>query len=206
MEHNRLQTLSDGVYEVLINSTLESGSLTYGEYLHQGDTEREVLLSAHVCHPSLANDNCSGLAVLAYLAEQLAGLKTRYTYRFIFAPGTIGAVVWLSRNEHVVSRIAHGLIVSCVGDDGGPVYKKSRSGSTIDQVMAHVFHHAAPEGRLVDFSPVGYDERQYVRPGFDLPVGLLQRSQVRVRFQSITHQATISILFGLRIWLRPIGS
>jgi aminopeptidase-like protein len=178
MEHNRLQTLSDGVYEVLIDSSLENGNLTYGEYLHQGETEQEILLSAHICHPSLANDNCSGLAVLTSLAEQLVGLKTRYTYRFIFAPGTIGAIVWLSRNEHMLSRIAHGLIVSCVGDSEGPVYKKSRrSSTTIDRVMTHVLHHAAPAGRVVEFSPVGYDERQYCSPGFNLPVGLLQRSQ-----------------------------
>lgn len=178
MAHNRLQMLPDGIYEVLIDSTLEDGSLTYGEYLHPGETEEEILLSAHVCHPSLANDNCSGLALLTRLAEQLATLRTRYTYRFIFAPGTIGAIVWLSRNEHLVSRIAHGLILSCVGDCGGPTYKKSRRGdSAIDRAMAHVLHHAAPAARLVDFFPYGYDERQYCSPGFNLPVGLFQRSQ-----------------------------
>lgn len=178
MAHNRLQILPDGVYEVSIDSTLEDGSLTYGEFVHQGETEEEILLSAHICHPSLANDNCSGLALLTCLAEQLAKLRTRYTYRFIFAPGTIGAIVWLSQNEHMVSRIAHGLIVSCVGDGAGPTYKKSRRGnSAIDRAMEHVLRHAAPAAKLVDFSPYGYDERQYCSPGFNLPVGLLQRSQ-----------------------------
>lgn len=178
MAYSQLQALPEGVYEVLIDSTLADGSLTYGEYCHRGETDQEVILSAHVCHPSLANDNCSGLALLTCLAEHLAAVRTRYTYRFIFAPGTIGAIVWLSRNEHVVSRIAHGLIVSCVGDSGGPTYKRSRRGnSAIDQAMAHVLRHAAPEAKLVEFSPYGYDERQYCSPGFDLPVGLLQRSQ-----------------------------
>jgi aminopeptidase-like protein len=178
MAHRDLQALADDVYEVLIDSSLKDGSLTYGEYVHRGQTDEEILLSAHVCHPSLANDNCSGVALLTCLAEHLAALETRYTYRFIFAPGTIGAIVWLSRNEQLVSRVSHGLVVSGVGDHGGPTYKRSRRGnSAIDRAMAHVLRHAAPSARIVDFSPYGYDERQYCSPGFDLPVGLFQRSQ-----------------------------
>jgi aminopeptidase-like protein len=178
MAHNRLQALPDGVYDVLIDSSLEDGSLTYGEYLHRGQTDEEILLSAHVCHPSLANDNCSGLALLTCLAKHLAAVETRYTYRFIFAPGTIGAIVWLSRNEHLVSRVSHGLVVSGVGDHGGPTYKRSRRGNTaIDRAMAHVLRHAAPAANIVDFSPYGYDERQYCSPGFNLPVGSFQRGR-----------------------------
>jgi aminopeptidase-like protein len=178
MAHNRLQALPDGVYEVLIDSSLENGSMTYGEYFHRGETDDEVLFSAHICHPSLANDNCSGIALLTYLAKRLAGLRTHYSYRFVFAPGTIGAIVWLSRNEHLVSRIAHGLIVSCVGDQGGPTYKRSRRGdAAIDRAMAHVLRHGTPSAKIIDFFPYGYDERQYCSPGFNLPVGLFQRSQ-----------------------------
>jgi aminopeptidase-like protein len=178
MAHSRLQALPDGVYEFMIDSALQDGNLTYGEYCHPGETDQEILLSAHICHPSLANDNCSGAALLTYLATRLVRRRTRYTYRFVFAPGTIGAIVWLSRNEHLVSRIAHGLVLSGVGDGGGPTYKRSRRGdSAIDRAMAHVLHHAAPAAKLLDFSPYGYDERQYCSPGFNLPVGLFQRSQ-----------------------------
>ena len=178
MEQNRLDALPDGLYEVLIDASLDDGSLSYGEYLHQGETEEEVLLSAHVCHPSLANDNCSGLALLTCLAERLAPLKTRYSYRFLFAPGTIGAIAWLARNAHRVDRIRHGLVVSCVGDGGGPTYKKSRQGDAfIDRAMTHVLQHTAAAPTILDFFPYGYDERQYCSPGFDLPVGLFQRSQ-----------------------------
>lgn len=178
MAHERLHALTDETYEACIDSTLTDGSLTYGEYFHRGETDQEILLSAHVCHPSLANDNCSGLAMLTHLAGRLVGLRTRYSYRFVFAPGTIGAIVWLSRNEHRVANVAHGLVVSCVGDAGGPVYKKSRRGNAaIDRAMAHVLRHAAPQGRIIEFTPYGYDERQYCSPGFDLPVGLFQRSQ-----------------------------
>jgi aminopeptidase-like protein len=178
MAYNRLMELSDGLYEVLIDATLEDGSLNYGEYLHQGESDEEFLFSAHICHPSLANDNCSGLALLTHLAKRLARVRTRYTYRFLFAPGTIGAIAWLARNQQIAARIRHGLVVSCVGDEGGPTYKKSRRGdSVIDRAMMHVLRHTAPSPNILDFSPYGYDERQYCSPGFDLPVGLFQRSQ-----------------------------
>ncbi|MCG8593826.1 MAG: DUF4910 domain-containing protein [Kiloniellales bacterium] len=178
MAHRQLAALPDGLYEVLIDASLEDGSLTYGEYLHPGETEEEVLLSAHICHPSLANDNCSGLALLTHLAAGLAGLRTRYSYRFLFAPGTIGAIAWLALNENRAARIRHGLVLSCVGDGGGPTYKKSRQGDAlIDRAMAHVLRNAAAAPNIIDFFPYGYDERQYCSPGFDLPVGLFQRSQ-----------------------------
>jgi aminopeptidase-like protein len=178
MAHDQLAALPDGVYEVMIDASLEDGSLTYGEYLHRGETDEEFLLSAHICHPSLANDNCSGLALLTHLAKRLAPVTTRYSYRFLFAPGTIGAIAWLARNEHQASRIQHGLVLSCVGDGGGPTYKKSRQGDAfIDRAMAHVLRHAGGSPTILDFFPYGYDERQYCSPGFDLPVGLFQRSQ-----------------------------
>lgn len=175
MPHRQLMALPDGDYEVMIDASLEPGHLTFAEYFHRGKTEDEVLLSAHVCHPSLANDNCSGLALLTQLAKRLAVMETRYSYRFLFAPGTIGAITWLARNEEASDRIKHGLVVSCVGDGGGPTYKKSRrGGALIDRVMLHLLRHT---GNIVEFSPYGYDERQYCSPGFNLPVGLFQRSQ-----------------------------
>jgi aminopeptidase-like protein len=178
MAHNRLAALPDGIYEAVIDATLADGHLTYGEYLHPGETEDEFLLSAHICHPSLANDNCSGLALLTMLAKSMVGLKTRLSYRFIFAPGTIGAITWLARNEANVGRIKHGLTVSCVGDSGGPTYKKSRRGNAlIDRAMTHVLNHAAPSPNVLDFFPYGYDERQYCSLGFNLPVGMFERAQ-----------------------------
>ncbi|MDR6633353.1 aminopeptidase-like protein [Phyllobacterium sp. 1468] len=177
MAHNKLLQLEEGEYEVLIDSEKRDGHLTYGEYVHKGQSDRDVLLSAHICHPSLANDNCSGLALLACLAKALRTRKTRYNYRFLFAPGTIGALTWLAGNEDQISRIDHGLIVSCVGDGGGPNYKRSRRGNTlIDQAMQYVLNADGRQGKISDFSPYGYDERQYCSPGFNLPVGLFQRS------------------------------
>jgi aminopeptidase-like protein len=177
MRHRDFERLPDGEYEVCIDAEHRDGHMTYGEHVVRGQTDREFLLSAHICHPSLANDNCTGIAVLAELAKTLAAQQLRHTYRFLFAPGTIGAIAWLSRNQERVDRIAHGLVVSCLGDGGGPTYKRSRRGdSLIDRAMHEVLRHAGPRARIVDFAPYGYDERQYCSPGFDLPVGSLQRS------------------------------
>jgi len=176
--HRQLEALQDETYDVLIDSSLTEGYLTYGEYLHRGETEDEFLLSAHVCHPSLANDNCSGVALLTCLAARMAGLRTRYSYRFLFAPGTIGAITWLARNEDKCRRIKHGLVVSMVGDPGGPTYKRSRRGNAkIDRSIVHVLRHSGLKPTVLEFFPYGYDERQYCSPGFDLPVGLFQRSK-----------------------------
>ncbi|MGI9264256.1 MAG: DUF4910 domain-containing protein, partial [Gammaproteobacteria bacterium] len=178
LSDTQLQSLVEGEYEVHVDTTLEDGSLTYGECLIEGETSEEVLLSAHVCHPSLANDNLSGIALLTALGESLNRLDPHYTYRLIFAPGTIGSITWLARNKDIVGRIRHGIVVSCVGDKGGPTYKRSRRGSAeIDQIIEHVLTSHAPGAEIVDFSPYGYDERQYCSPGFDLPVGLFERSR-----------------------------
>jgi aminopeptidase-like protein len=178
MSQNALDALPDGEYEVLIDSSLTDGVLNYGEYVHQGESGDEVLLSAHICHPQLANDNCSGLALLTLLAKRFQGVKTRYTYRFLWAPGTIGAIAWLAGNEANASRIKHGLVMSCVGDAGGPTYKRTRRGNAlIDRAVNHVLTHGARKPNIIDFFPYGYDERQYNSPGFDLNVGLFQRSQ-----------------------------
>jgi aminopeptidase-like protein len=178
MPDRQVASLPSVMYHVRIDSELKDGSLTYGEYVQRGETEREFLLTTHICHPSMANDNCSGLALLTLLARDLGRWRTRYTYRFLFVPGTIGALAWLAANEDRVNLIDNGLVISCVGDGGGPTYKRSRRHDAfIDRAMAHVLRTAHPEAaRLLDFSPYGYDERQFCSPGFNLPVGLFQRS------------------------------
>lgn len=177
LAHNQLESLPDGEYEVLIDASLEDGSLSYGEYLHQGESEEEVLLFAHLCHPSLANENCSSLALLTHLAAQMQPLQTHYSYRFLFAPSTIGSITWLARNEHRIPHIRHGLVLSCLGDGAAPTYKKSRQGDAeIDRAARHVLKAFDDDAEVIDFFPYGYDERQFCSPGFNLPIGLLQRS------------------------------
>jgi aminopeptidase-like protein len=177
LSHHQLLTITDAEYEVCIDSTLEPGHLIYGEYWIEGRTPDEVLLSTHACHPSLCNDNLSGIALATYLARHLTGRRLRYSYRFLFIPGTIGSIAWLSRNEEKTSRIKHGLVIACVGDPGKLTYKKSRRGNAeIDRAVIHVLNHSGKEYEIIDFSPYGYDERQYCSPGFDLPVGSLTRT------------------------------
>ena len=177
LAHRQFQALPEGNYEVCIDSSLEPGHLTYGEFLVQGASKQEVLISCHCCHPSLANDNLSGLVVAAFLARQLARMSPRYSYRFVFIPGTIGAITWLSLNEERASAIRHGLVLTCLGDRANFTYKKSRRGNAdIDVAVRHILKHSGREYRIVEFSPYGYDERQYCSPGFDLPVGCLMRS------------------------------
>jgi aminopeptidase-like protein len=177
MQHERLQQLAEGDYEVRIDSSLEPGSLTFGECLLRGASDKEVLVSCHCCHPSIANDNLSGIALATELAQHLLTLPLRYSYRFLFIPGTIGSIAWLALNEDRVARIKHGLVVTCVGDAGRPTYKRSRRGDApIDRAAAHVLARSGQPNRIVDFSPYGYDERQYCSPGFDLPVGSLMRT------------------------------
>lgn len=177
LSHRQLSTLTDGTYEVVIDSSMSDGHLVYGEYFHKGESETEVMLSAHICHPSLANDNCSGMAVLAQLAARMQHRRTRLSYRFLFAPGTIGTIAWLCRNEANAGKIAHGLVLAGIGDRGNPTYKRTRRGNAkIDRVMESLLETPEFIGSVVDFSPYGYDERQYASPGFNLNVGLLQRS------------------------------
>jgi len=177
LSHRQRQGLSDAAYDVVIDSTLSDGSRTYGECLLPGAADDEVLIYTHTCHPSLANDNLAGIAVCVFLARLLASAKRRYSYRFVFAPGTIGSLVWLSRNQHRLSRIRHGLVAVLLGDSGSMRYKQSRRGDAeIDRAMLHALKHSGVPYQLEAFSPYGYDERQFGSPGFDLPVGRLSRS------------------------------
>ena len=177
LSHQQMMALEDGEYEVCIDSTLEDGHLTYGECYLPGESTDEVLISCHACHPSLANDNLSGLVVATALAQILSGRNMRYSYRFLFIPGTIGAITWLARNRESVGRIRHGLVLTCLGDSGRFHYKKSRRGNAeIDRAAVHILNHLSESPEVLEFSPYGYDERQFCSPGFDLPVGCLMRS------------------------------
>ena len=177
LSHHELLKMKDDLYEVCIDSSLEPGHLTYGEYYLPGEEENEVLISCHACHPSLCNDNLSSVAMVTFLARHLSTRSRRYSYRFLFIPGTIGSIAWLCLNEDKVHRIKHGLVAACVGDPGNSTYKKSRQGDAeIDKAVAHILKHSGQDYEIIDFFPFGYDERQYNSPGFNLPVGCLMRT------------------------------
>jgi aminopeptidase-like protein len=175
LPHAQLEALPDGEYEAVIDSTLEPGHLSFGECVLAGELTDEVLLSAYVCHPSLANDNLSGVVLLTELAKRFVQRPRRLTYRFLFSPATIGPLAWLAQNEGRLDRIRHGLVACCLGDPGTLTYKRSRRGiADVDRAAELVVHRRGGEVR--DWSPLGGDERQFCSPGFDLPVGVLARA------------------------------
>lgn len=177
LSYNQYLALTDDRYEVCIDSSLKDGHLTYGECVLKGESDEEVLISTHVCHPSLCNDNLSGISLAVYLAKHISQPVTKYTYRFLFLPATIGPITWLACNEPGASKIRHGLVAANVGDSGRFTYKKSRLGNAeIDCAVSNVLCHSGRDHHVVDFSPYGYDERQYCSPGFNLPVGCLMRT------------------------------
>jgi aminopeptidase-like protein len=177
LSHRQLEALPDDRYEVVVDSTLTNGSLTYGECVVPGTDTGEVLISCHSCHPSLCNDNLSGIAVAVQLARRLLARPSRYTYRFLFLPGTIGSITWLAQNEDRLGAIRHGLVLTNVGDPGPMHYKRSRLGiAEIDRVVEEVLAQRGGAHSILEFEPYGYDERQYCSPGIDLPVGCLMRT------------------------------
>ncbi len=179
LTQRQLDALPDGEYEVCIDSTLQPGHLSYGELVLPGDAPDEVLLSTHVCHPSLCNDNLSGIAVATALARELAARpRRRWTYRFVFAPGTIGAITWLAQHPGVVPRIRAGLTIMCVGSDHRFTYKRTLAGDAeVDRAAAIVLRDRGAGDPVIDFFPYGYDERQYNSPGFRAPVGSVMRGR-----------------------------
>ncbi|EGG41205.1 aminopeptidase domain-containing protein [Candidatus Nitrosarchaeum limnium SFB1] len=177
MSHNQFLELEEGEYNVVIDSKLDNGHLTYGEYMIPGKSKNEILLSCYVCHPSMCNDNLSGVVLLTMLAKYMQNFQNNYSIRFLFIPETIGAITWLHINESHISKIKHGLIATCLGDSGSLTYKRTRNGNEeIDKTVENILKKTGTKFRVLDFFPWGSDERQFCSPGFNLPVGSLFRS------------------------------
>jgi aminopeptidase-like protein len=179
LSQRQLDALPDGEYEVCIDSTLQPGSLSYAEFLVPGTSDEEILISSHSCHPSLCDDNLTGMAISAFLARQLsAAPKRRYGVRFLYAPGTIGALSWLARNGERAKRIRGGLTLTCLGDGHPFTFKRTVGGTAeIDRAAAFVLQRSGHAHEVIDFFPYGYDERQYNSPGFRIPIGSLMRGR-----------------------------
>ena len=172
-----IQLIDDGLYEVFIDSEFSNGNLIYGEFLIPGRLKEEVLLTCYVCHPSMCNDNLSGIVLLTFLASHLKKFPLKYSYRFLFIPETIGSITWISKNEQNLSNIKFGLVSTCLADSGNMTYKKTRSGDNeIDKITEYVLSSQAKDFKIMDFSPLGSDERQFCSPGIDLPIGSLMRT------------------------------
>ena len=179
ISHDERLKLKDGKYHVFIDSTLEKGSLTYGEYIIKGETEQEVFLSTYICHPSMANNELSGPVVAAFIGKWLASQPRRYTYRIVFIPETIGSITYLSQHlEELRENVLVGFNLSCIGDDKAYSYVASPYENTLaDKVASNVLSFKHPDFIKYSFLNRGSDERQYCSPGVDLPLVTLCRSK-----------------------------
>lgn len=177
LTHNQWQGIPDGDYRVYIDADLKPGALTLGEVLLPGESETEIVFSTHICHPSMCNDNLSGIAVLTRLFQWLSRRPRRYSYRALYVPGTIGSLSWLWLNRDRLDSVLGGLVLTGLGDPGGFTYKRSQQeDSCIDRLAALALADGGEDWQQRKFSPFGYDERQYCAPGFDLAVGRLSRT------------------------------
>jgi aminopeptidase-like protein len=180
LTQEKRDSLEDGEYEVVIDSKLFAGQLNYGELILPGESDQEVFLSTYICHPSMANNELSGITVTTYLAKWLSELKLRrYTYRFVFIPETIGSITYLSKNYiNLKKKVVAGFNISCVGDERSYSYLPSRNGNTIsDKVAKHVLKWIDPDYKSYTYLDRGSDERQYCAPGIDLPIASILRTK-----------------------------
>ena len=169
-------SLPEGSYHVVVDATLDDGHVTYGEVSLEGEHDDVFLLSTTICHPALANDNLSGIVLLAGLARILAEQRLRHSFRLLWSPGTIGPLCWLHTNPEAIPHVKHGFAVSCVGDPGPLTYKRSRQGTTKIDAAAEAVLAEYAGAHVRDWSPYGGDERQFCSPGFDLPFGAFSRT------------------------------
>ena len=179
LTENQRKTLKEGDYQVYIDSELSDGSLTYGELIIPGKSEKEIFLSTYVCHPSMANNELSGPTVTTYLAKWIQSQPREYTYRIIFIPETIGSITYLSKNQQKLKEnVSAGFNITCVGDDNAYSFLPSRNGSTLSDIVAkHVLKHHAKDFKEYSFLDRGSDERQYCSPGVDLPIASIMRTK-----------------------------
>jgi aminopeptidase-like protein len=174
-----LKLLTEDEYEVFIDSSFkQDGSMTYGEAYIRGDSDKEILFSTYICHPSLASDNLSGPLVVAFIYEKLKKMKLKFSYRFLYMPETIGSIYYLSKyGEQLKKNLLSGFVVTTIGDNGKFSYKKSRQGNALcDRAAELVLTQTEKDFNIIDFFPRGSDERQYCSPGFDMPIGSLMRT------------------------------
>lgn len=177
---NQLQQLPPGKYHAVIDSKLFSGVLNYGELIIPGKSSEEILLSTYICHPSMANNELSGPVVATALAQWIKGISDRkYTYRIIFIPETIGAIVYISKNLEILKKnVIAGFQLTCIGDERCFSFLPSRKGDSItDKISLHVLKHMAPDFIRYKYLDRGSDERQFCAPGVDLPVASIMRSK-----------------------------
>ena len=179
MSEKQLSSLPDGKYHMVIDSELFDGSLTYADLVLPGESDREIMVTSYTCHPSMANNECSGPVLLAALARYVQSLPNRrYTYRFVLHPETIGAIVYLDKNfAHLKEKLDAGIVLSCVGDDRAYSIVHSRYNNNFaDRSLMNILR-GKENVKEYSFLQRASDERQYNAPGVDLPFVSFCRSK-----------------------------
>jgi aminopeptidase-like protein len=179
LPYNFVKEMVDDNYKVEIDSIKEPGELIYAESFIDNKAKKDVLISSYICHPSMANDSLSGVVLSIQLYKEIKKMDNlNYNYRFLFTPETIGTICFLDTNKRDIKKtIEYGLVATCLGDPGEFTYKKTRDGNrNIDRIVKYIFEKRKIVNNVLDFTPLGSDERQYCSPGFDLSVGVLTRS------------------------------
>ena len=179
LKHEDLKKFKEDVeYNILIDSSLKPGHLTYGEFLIKGELEDEIIFSTYCCHPSMGNDNLSGMVLWILLLHYLKSIKTKFSYRFIIVPETIGVISYLSENKNNLENIFGGFELTCVAGPSDFVYNSSFLGKhVIDRITIKTLNELDLKFTKKLFKPIGSDERQYSSPGFRIPIVLLCRDQ-----------------------------
>ena len=183
LTHDQFKILKDGLYKVVVDTSLFDGELNYGELLIKGKSDKEIFLSTYICHPSMANNELSGPTVVTFIAKWLQEIgETDYSYRIIFIPETIGSITYLSHNyKDMKKKVFAGFNVTCVGDDRAYSYVPSSNGHTISDLIAkHVLKWTDPNFIEYSWLDRGSDERQYCAPGIDLPIASILRTKYGV--------------------------
>ena len=180
ISHNQFKKLKNEIYHVCIKSNFKKGSLNYGEILIKGKTKNEILLSTNICHPSMGNNETSGIVVTTALAKWIKNLKNnRYSYRIIFIPETIGSIAYIHKKKSTLKKnVKAGFIVVCVGDNKKYSLLLSKEGNTLaDRAAKYSLENYVNKFKIYDFLERGSDERQFCSPGVDLPVCSIMRSK-----------------------------
>ena len=200
ISHADREQLVDGDYRVVIDSELEDGSLSLADFFVKGKTEKEIFISTYTCHPSMGNNETSGIVLATMLAKWLADQDNlHYSYRIVFAPETIGPLVYLSdKLTHLRENVIAAFNLTCVGDNSHFSFLPSKSGDTIaDKVATHCLAHLAPDYVTYDFiNDRGSDENQYSSPGVDIPMVSIMRSKYGTYKEYHTSEDDLNFISG----------